>query len=111
RLDEDGKVLSPEEILYRAVQSINMSHDAANSQMDIKFRSLICYGLKTLASFAFNLNIDWELTGEHKTQVVDGYVSQKKFQITEKTTHDDSSNTLEVAKTNAHLWRKMESKN
>ncbi|KAJ7378285.1 Small G protein signaling modulator 3 [Desmophyllum pertusum] len=28
-----------------AVQSINMSHDAANSQMDIKFRSLICYGL------------------------------------------------------------------
>ena len=62
RLDEDGKVLSPEEILYRvsadryfiiyllitvctiicpffamqAVQSINMSHDAANSQMDIK---------------------------------------------------------------------------
>ncbi|XP_015753713.1 PREDICTED: small G protein signaling modulator 3-like [Acropora digitifera] len=45
RLDEDGKVLSPEEILYRAVQSINMSHDAYNSQMDIKFRSLICYGL------------------------------------------------------------------
>ncbi|XP_078347309.1 small G protein signaling modulator 3 homolog isoform X3 [Oculina patagonica] len=110
RLDEDGKVLSPEEILYRAVQSINMSHDAANSQMDIKFRSLICYGLneqclhlwletlcacedivgkwyhpwsflrspgwvqikcelRTLASFAFNLNIDWELTGERKTEV------------------------------------------
>ncbi|CAH3043886.1 unnamed protein product [Porites evermanni] len=36
--------------------------------------------LRTLASFAFNLNIDWELTGEHKT-VVDGYVSQKKFQV------------------------------
>ncbi|KAL9956497.1 hypothetical protein ACROYT_G037979 [Oculina patagonica] len=121
RLDEDGKVLSPEEILYRAVQSINMSHDAANSQMDIKFRSLICYGLneqclhlwletlcacedivgkwyhpwsflrspgwvqikcelRTLASFAFNLNIDWELTGERKT-VIDGYGDQKKIQF------------------------------
>lgn len=120
RLDEDGKVLSPEEILYRAVQSINMSHDAANSQMDIKFRSLICYGLneqclhlwletlcaceevvgkwyhpwsflrspgwvqikcelRTLASFAFNLNIDWELTSERKT-VVEGYAQQKKLQ-------------------------------
>ncbi|XP_044184394.1 small G protein signaling modulator 3-like isoform X3 [Acropora millepora] len=120
RLDEDGKVLSPEEILYRAVQSINMSHDAYNSQMDIKFRSLICYGLneqclhlwletlcacedvvskwyhpwsflrspgwvqikcelRTLASFAFNLNIDWELTGEAKP-VVDGFGSQKKLQ-------------------------------
>ncbi|KAK2557092.1 Small G protein signaling modulator 3 [Acropora cervicornis] len=123
RLDEDGKVLSPEEILYRAVQSINMSHDAYNSQMDIKFRSLICYGLneqclhlwletlcacedvvskwyhpwsflrspgwvqikcelRTLASFAFNLNIDWELTGEAKP-VVDGFGSQKKLQVTQ----------------------------
>lgn len=45
RLDEDGKVLTPEELLYRAVQSINMSHDAAQSQMDVKFRSLICVGL------------------------------------------------------------------
>ncbi|XP_068674823.1 small G protein signaling modulator 3-like isoform X1 [Montipora foliosa] len=121
RLDEDGKVLSPEEILYRAVQSINMSHDAHNSQMDIKFRSLICYGLneqclhlwletlcacedvvskwyhpwsflrspgwvqikcelRTLASFAFNLSIDWELTGESKAQVVDGFGGQKKLQ-------------------------------
>ncbi|XP_046854658.1 small G protein signaling modulator 3-like isoform X2 [Xenia sp. Carnegie-2017] len=45
RLDEDGKVLSPEEILYRAVQSINMTHDSAKTQMDVKLRSLICYGL------------------------------------------------------------------
>ncbi|KAL2101394.1 hypothetical protein ACEWY4_003155 [Coilia grayii] len=45
RLDEDGKVLTPEELLYRAVQSVNMSHDSAHAQMDVKFRSLICVGL------------------------------------------------------------------
>ncbi|KAK2160806.1 hypothetical protein LSH36_127g18070 [Paralvinella palmiformis] len=45
RLDEDGKVLTPEEILYRAVQSVNLTHDAAHAQMDVKFRSLICCGL------------------------------------------------------------------
>uniref|UniRef100_A0A452HCJ7 Uncharacterized protein n=1 Tax=Gopherus agassizii TaxID=38772 RepID=A0A452HCJ7_9SAUR len=45
RLDEDGKVLTPEELLYRAVQSVNMTHDAAHAQMDVKLRSLICIGL------------------------------------------------------------------
>ncbi|XP_032076575.1 small G protein signaling modulator 3 [Thamnophis elegans] len=45
RLDEDGKVLTPEELLYRAVQSVNMSHDVAHAQMDVKLRSLICIGL------------------------------------------------------------------
>ncbi|XP_067876000.1 small G protein signaling modulator 3 [Heterodontus francisci] len=45
KLDEDGKVLTPEELLYRAVQSVNMSHDAAHAQMDVKFRSLVCVGL------------------------------------------------------------------
>ncbi|XP_027033168.1 small G protein signaling modulator 3 isoform X1 [Tachysurus fulvidraco] len=45
RLDEDGKVLTPEELLYRAVQSVNMTHDSAHAQMDVKFRSLICVGL------------------------------------------------------------------
>ncbi|KAL4658085.1 small G protein signaling modulator 3 isoform X1 [Arapaima gigas] len=45
RLDEDGKVLTPEELLYRAVQSVNMSHDSAHAQMDVKFRSLVCVGL------------------------------------------------------------------
>ncbi|XP_038836200.1 small G protein signaling modulator 3-like isoform X1 [Salvelinus namaycush] len=45
RLDEDGKVLTPEELLYRAVQSVNMSHDSAHAQMDVKFRSLLCVGL------------------------------------------------------------------
>ncbi|XP_066590271.1 small G protein signaling modulator 3 homolog [Prorops nasuta] len=45
RLDEDGKVLTPEELLYRCVQSINLSHDNAHAQMDVKLRSLICLGL------------------------------------------------------------------
>ncbi|XP_017773688.1 PREDICTED: small G protein signaling modulator 3 homolog [Nicrophorus vespilloides] len=45
RLDEDGKVLTPEELLYRCVQAINLSHDNAHAQMDVKLRSLICLGL------------------------------------------------------------------
>ncbi|XP_052267049.1 small G protein signaling modulator 3 homolog isoform X1 [Dreissena polymorpha] len=45
RLDEDGKVLTPEEILYRAVQAVNISHDAVHAQMDVKLRSLMCCGL------------------------------------------------------------------
>lgn len=45
RLDEDGKVLTPEELLYRCVQSVNQSHDAAHAQMDVKLRSLVCLGL------------------------------------------------------------------
>ncbi|XP_050519484.1 small G protein signaling modulator 3 homolog [Diabrotica virgifera virgifera] len=45
RLDEDGKVLTPEELLYRCVQAINLSHDNAHAQMDVKLRSLICMGL------------------------------------------------------------------
>ncbi|UYV71689.1 SGSM3 [Cordylochernes scorpioides] len=66
RLDEDGKVLTPEEILYRSVQAVNQSHDSAHAQMDVKLRSLFCIGLNSLVagcwhSFAFNLNPDWEL--------------------------------------------------
>ncbi|XP_068157829.1 small G protein signaling modulator 3 homolog [Drosophila tropicalis] len=45
RLDEDGKVLTPEELLYRCVQAINQTHDDAHAQMDVKLRSLICLGL------------------------------------------------------------------
>lgn len=45
RLDEDGKVLTPEEILYRSVQAVNLSHDIAHAQMDVKLRTLICIGL------------------------------------------------------------------
>lgn len=32
-------------LLYRCVQSINLSHDNAHAQMDVKLRSLICLGL------------------------------------------------------------------
>lgn len=46
RLDEDGKVLTPEELLYRSVQAVNLTHDVAHAQMDVKFRSLACLGLK-----------------------------------------------------------------
>lgn len=45
RLDEDGKVLTPEEILYRSVQAINASHDTTMAPMDVKLRSLLCVGL------------------------------------------------------------------
>ncbi|CAK8694935.1 unnamed protein product [Clavelina lepadiformis] len=45
RLDEDGKVLTPEELLYRCIQSVNMSHNNAHAQMDVKLRSLVCHGL------------------------------------------------------------------
>ncbi|XP_055874736.1 small G protein signaling modulator 3-like isoform X4 [Biomphalaria glabrata] len=109
RLDEDGKVLTPEEVLYRAVQAVNISHDACHAQMDVKFRSLICCGLneqvlhlwletlcscmdviekwyhpwsfmkspgwvqikcelRLLASFAFNLSMNWELPKKKSKQ-------------------------------------------
>ena len=45
RLDEDGKVLTPDELLYKSVQLINMTHDPRRVNMDIKFRSLLCVGL------------------------------------------------------------------
>ncbi|VDM38099.1 unnamed protein product [Toxocara canis] len=40
-LDQDGKVLTPEELFFRAVQLINESHNAVGAQMDVKLRSLI----------------------------------------------------------------------
>ncbi|KAF4518451.1 hypothetical protein B566_EDAN002106 [Ephemera danica] len=49
RLDEDGKVLTPEELLYRCVQAVNLSHDEAHAQMDVKLRSLVCLGLNEQA--------------------------------------------------------------
>ena len=59
-MEEDGKVLSPEELLYRCVHFINLTHDKvshyplisslilstqAAAQMDVKLRSLVCLGL------------------------------------------------------------------
>lgn len=45
RLDEDGKVLTPDELLFRSIQMINLSHDVYRASMDVKLRSLICVGL------------------------------------------------------------------
>ena len=45
RLDEDDKILTPEELLYQSVQLINRTHDQAGAGMDVKLRSLICVGL------------------------------------------------------------------
>jgi len=45
RLEEDGKVLSPEELLYRCVHLVQQTHDRAGMGMDVKLRSLICLGL------------------------------------------------------------------
>lgn len=43
RLDEDGKVLTPDELLFRSIQLVNLSHEGIS--LDVKFRSLICIGL------------------------------------------------------------------
>ena len=43
RLDEDKKVLQPNEMLFRAMHLINVSHH--NISSDVKLRSLICAGL------------------------------------------------------------------
>uniref|UniRef100_A0A7E4V5X8 RUN and TBC1 domain-containing protein 3 n=1 Tax=Panagrellus redivivus TaxID=6233 RepID=A0A7E4V5X8_PANRE len=45
KLDQDGKILSPEELLYRAVSMINSSHNGVGAQLDIKLRSLIIVAL------------------------------------------------------------------
>ncbi|CAF0775821.1 unnamed protein product [Didymodactylos carnosus] len=45
RLDEDGRILTPEELLCRCIRSINYTHNLAHAQMDVKFRSFICLGL------------------------------------------------------------------
>ena len=33
------------QLLYRCVQAVNLSHDNAHAQMDVKLRSLVCLGL------------------------------------------------------------------
>uniref|UniRef100_A0A6A7G6W9 Small G protein signaling modulator 3 homolog n=1 Tax=Hirondellea gigas TaxID=1518452 RepID=A0A6A7G6W9_9CRUS len=45
RLDQDAKVLQPEELLYRCIEAVNASHNTAHAQMDVKLRSLVCMGL------------------------------------------------------------------
>ena len=45
-----GFVMSRFISFFQAVQAVNISHDAVHSQMDVKFRSLICCGLKWVFS-------------------------------------------------------------
>lgn len=45
KLDQDGKILTPEELLFRSVQLINDSHNAANAHPDVKLRSLLVLGV------------------------------------------------------------------
>ncbi|CAD5215212.1 unnamed protein product [Bursaphelenchus okinawaensis] len=44
-LDQDGKILSPEELLFRAVHAILSSHTLQNIKDDTRLRSLISFGL------------------------------------------------------------------
>ncbi|CAI5454719.1 unnamed protein product [Caenorhabditis angaria] len=44
-LDQDGKILTPEELLFRSVQMINDSHNAVSSHSDVKLRSLLVVGV------------------------------------------------------------------
>ncbi|CAJ0565271.1 unnamed protein product, partial [Mesorhabditis spiculigera] len=44
KLDQDGKVLTPEELLFRSVQEVNDSHNAVNAHQDVKLRSLLVTG-------------------------------------------------------------------
>uniref|UniRef100_A0A1I7TRE3 RUN and TBC1 domain-containing protein 3 n=1 Tax=Caenorhabditis tropicalis TaxID=1561998 RepID=A0A1I7TRE3_9PELO len=44
-LDEDGKILTPEELLFRSVQIINDSHNAVSAHSDVKLRSLLVIGV------------------------------------------------------------------
>ncbi|TMS37025.1 hypothetical protein L596_004051 [Steinernema carpocapsae] len=45
KLDQDRKVLTPEELLYRAIQEINESHNSSKALMDVKLRSLVVYAV------------------------------------------------------------------
>ncbi|KAK0397474.1 hypothetical protein QR680_002140 [Steinernema hermaphroditum] len=45
KLDQDRKILTPEELLYRAVQEINESHSGSKALMDVKVRSLVVYAV------------------------------------------------------------------
>uniref|UniRef100_A0A0N5AIJ5 RUN and TBC1 domain-containing protein 3 n=1 Tax=Syphacia muris TaxID=451379 RepID=A0A0N5AIJ5_9BILA len=44
-LDQDGKILTPEELLYRSVEHINDTHNAIGASLDAKLRSLIVMGV------------------------------------------------------------------
>ena len=44
-LEDDGRVLTPDELLVKHVTAINLSHDVSSAPMDTRLRSLVCCGL------------------------------------------------------------------
>ncbi|VDD87375.1 unnamed protein product [Enterobius vermicularis] len=44
-LDQDGKILTPEELLFRSVEHINETHNAVGASADCKLRSLMVMGV------------------------------------------------------------------
>ncbi|KJH44518.1 RUN domain protein [Dictyocaulus viviparus] len=45
KLDQDGKILTPEELLFRSVQLINDTHNSVSAHPDVKLRSLLVLGV------------------------------------------------------------------
>ncbi|KRX98925.1 Small G protein signaling modulator 3 [Trichinella pseudospiralis] len=75
QLDEDGKIFTPEELLYKALQYVNLTHDLARvSSMDVKFRSLICIGLNEQA-----LHLWFELLCTSNGDLVDKWYQPWSF--------------------------------
>ncbi|GMT05883.1 hypothetical protein PENTCL1PPCAC_28057 [Pristionchus entomophagus] len=44
-LDQDGKILTPEELLFRSVQLVNDTHNRVSAHQDVKLRSLLVLGV------------------------------------------------------------------
>ncbi|KRZ92591.1 Small G protein signaling modulator 3, partial [Trichinella sp. T8] len=75
QLDQDGQTFTPEELLYKALQYVNLTHDLARvSSMDVKFRSLICLGLNEQA-----LHLWFELLCTSNGDLVDQWYQPWSF--------------------------------
>ncbi len=59
RLNEDSKVLSPEELLYRCVEAVNFTHNPRHAQMDIKLR----FSLSRNLSLIKGTRRKWQIWG------------------------------------------------
>ncbi|KRY39539.1 Small G protein signaling modulator 3 -like protein [Trichinella spiralis] len=75
QLDQDGQTFTPEELLYKALQYVNLTHDLARvSSMDVKFRSLVCLGLNEQA-----LHLWFELLCTSNGDLVDQWYQPWSF--------------------------------
>ncbi|KAL6723099.1 hypothetical protein Aduo_018140 [Ancylostoma duodenale] len=70
KLDQDGKILTPEELLFRSVQLINDSHNAANAHPDVKLRSLLVLGVNEQC---LHLWFDLFCSSEHQEAIRSKY--------------------------------------